>query len=130
MALFLATLRRISLGGIIVLIISLFLRKPIPQKQFYILLAGLIIAYLFFMFITWIRTRKSVDEFSEQYGMDIPKNGFVKTLFRGIVLDVLSPIVAIVDMFRQRENKVLNLFTTYIIVLGYLAIWFFIIKPM
>ncbi len=128
MNVFLSILRRISLGGFIILILSLVLKGGIPKGYlgWFLLLSPVL--YLLFMFFTWLSAKHTTEDIEEMLGVDLESNNYGVTLARGLGIDLISPIGVIVGLFKDSSTKVVMFVSTYIIILAYVVIWFFIIR--
>ena len=124
---FLLILRRISLGGFIFLVVSLILKGTIPYDSIGLFLIASPFLYLLFMLFTWLKAKHTTKRLSEETGVDIPSNGYFKTLARGLAIDVSSPIGDIICLFtdknRSMKTKIVTLVITLLIVLAYLILW-------
>ena len=127
MNLILNILRRITLGGTVLLILSLVLKGGLPSGDLGIFFLICPLLYLLFVFFTWLSAKHSTAHISELTGMDIPSNNYFVTLFRGLAIDIVSPIGTIIDLFKDSSTKIVALITTYIIILAYAVIWFFVL---
>ena len=124
MNVFLAALRRIALGGIVVMILSLVLKGELASGYLSLFLICSPLLYLLFAFFTWLKAKRSTKAISKQTGMDIPSNNYLVTLFRGLVIDVISPITTIVQLFGKMGTKVIMFVVTYVIIAIYVCVWF------
>lgn len=125
MNVFLATLRRIALGGTVLLILSLALKGALPSGYWEIILLVSPLLYLVFMFFTWLKIKRSTKAISEQVGTSIPTKGYFGSLLRALFIDITSPIGVIIDLFRKSSAKVPMFIVTYLIIAACAAAWFF-----
>ncbi len=128
MNLLIGFLRKIALGATIVLILHIVIKGEMPKGYIAIILFASPVLYLFFMFLSYLKAKSFTKKFSGEYGVDIPSNGYGKTLLRGFVNDIFSPIGSIVGLFKDQGNKILVFITTYIVIAGYIALWFLVLK--
>ena len=109
----LAGFRRFALGGIILSLL---------QKNIGLALIALAL-YLLLMFFTWLKAKHSADSISEELGVNIPSNSYLKTLFRGLLIDLVSPIGVIIGLFKKQKNKVIMLILTYVAFLASIIVF-------
>ncbi len=120
-------LREIALGGVVVLVLYIVLKGEIPSGYALALFASPVL-YLLFVFFTYLKAKSFTEKFNDQYGVEIPSNGYGKTLLRSFPIDIFSPIGSIIGLFKDQSNKVLVFILTYVVVAGYVALWFFVLK--
>lgn len=127
MNVFLSTLRRIALGGIVVLILSLVLKGELASGYFSLFLICSPLLYLLFVFFTWLKARHSTRSISKEMGIDIPSNNYIVTLLRGLFIDITSPIGTIIQLFGKMSTRVISFVITYVIVAAYVCVWFLVL---
>ena len=74
--------------------------------------------YLLFMFFTWLKAKHFTQSMSDELGVDIPTNNYFIFLFRGLFLDLVAPIRVIIDLFRKKKHKIINLIITFVAVIA------------
>lgn len=128
MNLFLATIRKIAIGGIIILILSLILKHSLPSGKLGVYVLVCIPVYLLFAFFTWLNGKIAVSNFADEYQVDLPDPNFLVTFFKGILFDVFSPVTTIFALFGDLSTKFIIFISTYIILGAYVLVWFFLVK--
>ena len=108
MNILLLILRRMALGGIIVSIAGFM---PL-------LLVVFVPLYLLLAFFTWLSAKNNTERISEELGVDIPYNNYFVTLFRGLWIDLISPIGEIIGLFKDSKYKVVSFIFTYLIIIS------------
>lgn len=128
MNLFVMVLRRIAFGGMVILILSLVLRGGLPENHtisIFLIVSPLL--YLLFSFFSWMSAKKMTEEFSVMLDEDIPSNNYLVTVIRGLVIDLVSPIGVIVNLFSGKGSGVAGLVFTYAIIVAYVCLWVFVL---
>ncbi len=128
MNVFLAILRRIALGGIVILVLSLVLKGAIPAGNLGKFCIACPFVYLILQFFSWLSAKHMTDEISEELGIDIESNNYFVTLLRGLIIDIFSPLIVIFTLFKDTSVKWVMFIATYVIILAYAGIWFFVIR--
>lgn len=123
----LAVLRRVSLGAIVILILSAVLKGALPGGTIRLCLLASPLLYLMFTFLTWQKDKQTGGYITDEIKVDIPTHGFFTTLIKYLAIDVVSPVGVIVNLLRDTEAKVFMLVATYAIILAYAAVWFFVL---
>ncbi|MBP5261766.1 MAG: hypothetical protein J6Z43_06545 [Clostridiales bacterium] len=124
---FLGTIRKIALGGIVILVLSLILKGGLPSGLLRTFLLCCPIGYVVFVFFTWLHGKATIDDVSDEYGVSLPSPNLILTFFKAILFDVFSPITTLFGLFGEWSNKWYLLISTYVIIGAYVFIWFFII---
>lgn len=127
MNVFLAAFRRISLGGIVLLILSIALKGGLPAGNLKIALLLSPLIYIIAAFFTWLSVKHMTDYVNDELGTVIPSNSFVTSLFRGLVIDIVSPIGVLVGLFGDMSTRVIMFVITYVIILACVGVWFFVL---
>lgn len=128
MNVFLAILRRIALGGIVLLVLSLVLKGALPTGKLGIFLIACPFAYLILQFFSWLSAKHIADDISDELGIDIESNNYFVTLLRGLVIDIFSPVIVLFTLFKDTSVKWIMFISTYVIILAYVGIWFLVIR--
>ena len=128
MNVFFFLLRRIALGGTVLLILSFVLKGGLPTEPNirYALIVSPVL-YLVFVLFTYLKVKHSTGRISEEVGVDISYNNYFVTLFRSFFIDLFSPIGVIIGLFGDMETKVQMFFITYLVVLASVGVWFFVL---
>lgn len=124
MNVFLGTMRKIALGGIVVLILSLILKGIFPSGNMRIYLLSCIPGYLLFTFFTWLSAKSTISALSDKFQEDLPSDNFLITLLKALLLDMLSPVTSFFGLFGSLSAKWFIFISTYVIVGAYVLIWF------
>ncbi len=127
MNLFLGSFRKTSLGGIVLLVLTLVLKGTLPDAPWNWILLATPLIYLLFMFFTWLSARNSAKAISDQVGVDIPAKSFFATLARGFFLDITSPIGDIIRLFGKISTRFVSCVITYVIIAVCVCVWFFVL---
>ena len=128
MNVFLAILRRIALGGIVLLVLSLVLKGSLPAGKLGYFCIACPFVYLILQFFSWLSAKHITDEISDELGIDIESNNYFVTLLRGLIIDIFSPLIVIFTLFKDTSVKWVMFIATYAIILAYVGIWFFVIR--
>ena len=127
MNLFLGSFRRLALGGVVLLALSLAIKGGLPDVPWNWILLASPLAYLLFMFFTWLSAKSSTKVISDQVGVDIPTKSFFATLARGLFIDITSPIGSVVRLFGNISTRFASCIITYVIIAACVCIWFFVL---
>ncbi len=125
---FLGIMRRFSLGGVIVLILSIVLRGGVPSGYWGIFLMATPILYLLFSVFSWINVNHTVHRVSSKLDVDLPSQNFISYFFRALILDLFSPILLIIQLFGDLKWRFVVFIFSYIVYAFYVYLWFFILK--
>ena len=118
MNVFLAILRRIALGGIVLLVLSLVLKGSLPAGKLGYFCIACPFVYLILQFFSWLSAKHITDEISDELGIDIESNNYY----------IFSPLIVIFTLFKDTSVKWVMFIATYAIILAYVGIWFFVIR--
>ena len=126
---FLGILRQLSLGGIVLSVLSLCLGSSFSVQVSIIAVVVFCLLYLLFVLFTWLKINRTIGAVSRQYNQDIPKKNYFSVLIRGLGLDIISPITVIIDLIsKKKSNRWILFVSTYIIIVLCVVLWFFVIK--
>lgn len=79
--------------------------------------------YLLFMLFTWLKAKHFTQSMSDELGVEIPTNNYFIYLLRGLFLDLVAPIRVIINLFRKKEHKILDLIITFIAVIASMLVF-------
>ena len=126
---FLAMMRRVFLGTIVVSLLSIVVKgKGVLSRIMPLALICATGLYLLFMLFTWLQTNANIKKMAQQFSQDFPKKSFISALFRGLLLDIVSPIGVIVNLFKKRYSPAFMFISTYGIIVVYVVLWFVAIR--
>lgn len=125
MSAFLATMRRFFLGAIIVSVLSIALKRQGTLAAIIpLVLVCATSLYILFAVFSWIKINSKIKKMSNQFGQDLPKKGFISAFFRGLLLDLVSPVTVIVNLIKKTCSPVFMFISTYAIIVVYAVLWF------
>ena len=129
MAAFLAMMRRLFLGAIIVSIMSICMKSQgVLSPILPWVLVCTVVLYLLFALFSWLHTNATLRKFSRQYDVEFPQKNFISVFLRRLLLDIISPIEVIVNLFKKKYSPVFMFFSTYGIITVYVILWFAAIR--
>ena len=82
-----------------------------------------VVIYLLFMLFTWLKAKHFTQTMSDELGTEIPTKNFFVYMICGLFIDLLAPIRVIIDLFRKKKYRIINLIITFVAVIASMIVF-------